>query len=249
MMPIPFGRLLVFSAASAVTACGLQAAPAGPVTFARDVAPIVFERCAVCHHPNGSAPFSLLTYATARPHATQIAAVTRTRVMPPWKSEPGYGDFIGHRPLTDGEIRVLQRWLEDGAAEGDPADLPTPPQWTDGWQLGIPDLVVALTQPYMLAAEGTDVSRVFVLPIPIERMRYVRGIEFRPGNAKVVHHANIRIDRTPASRVLDEQDPAPGYDGLLSHSAVYPDGHFLRCSRRAWRGASLRVPTSSSKCT
>jgi len=108
MMPIPFGRLLVFSAASAVTACGLQAAPAGPVTFARDVAPIVFERCAVCHHPNGSAPFSLLTYATARPHATQIAAVTRTRVMPPWKSEPGYGDFIGHRPLTDGEIRVLQ---------------------------------------------------------------------------------------------------------------------------------------------
>ena len=227
MMPIPFGRLLVFSAASAVTACGLQAAPAGPVTFARDVAPIVFERCAVCHHPNGSAPFSLLTYATARPHATQIAAVTRTRVMPPWKSEPGYGDFIGHRPLTDGEIRVLQRWLEDGAAEGDPADLPTPPQWTDGWQLGIPDLVVALTQPYVLAAEGTDVSRVFVLPIPIERMRYVRGIEFRPGNAKVVHHANIRIDRTPASRVLDEQDPAPGYDGLLSHSAVYPDGHFL----------------------
>src|SRR5438067_2764421 len=227
MMPIPFGRLLVFSAASAVTACGLQAAPAGPVTFARDVAPIVFERCAVCHHPNGSAPFSLLTYATARPHATQIAAVTRTRVMPPWKSEPGYGDFIGHRPLTDGEIRVLQRWLEDGAAEGDPADLPTPPQWTDGWQLGIPDLVVALTQPYMLAAEGTDVSRVFVLPIPIERMRYVRGVEFRPGNAKVVHHANLRIDRTPASRVLDEQDPAPGYDGLLSHSAVYPDGHFL----------------------
>src|SRR5437764_1213172 len=227
------GRLarLLFTVASVVTACGIAAAPAGPVTFARDVAPIVFERCAVCHHPNGSAPFSLLTYATARPHATQIAAVTRTRVMPPWKSEPGYGDFIGHRPLTDGEIRVLQRWLEDGAAEGDPADLPTPPQWTDGWQLGIPDLVVALTQPYMLAAEGTDVSRVFVLPIPIERMRYVRGIEFRPGNAKVVHHANIRIDRTPASRVLDEQDPAPGYDGLLSHSAVYPDGHFLGWTR------------------
>ena len=217
---------MAFSVASAVV-CGLDAAPAEPVTFARDVAPIVFERCAVCHHPNGSAPFSLLTYATARPHATQIAAVTKTRVMPPWKSEPGYGDFIGHRPLTDDEIHVLQRWLEDGAPEGDPADLPTPPQWTDGWQLGIPDLVVALPQPYVLAAEGTDVSRVFVLPIPIERMRYVRGVEFRPGNAKVVHHANIRIDRTPASRLLDEQDPAPGYDGLLSHSAVYPDGHFL----------------------
>jgi tetratricopeptide (TPR) repeat protein len=227
MMPTRFGRLLVFSVASAVTACGLEAAPAGPVTFARDVAPIVFERCAVCHHPNGSAPFSLLTYATAKLHATQIAAVTKTRVMPPWKSEPGYGEFIGHRPLTDDEIDVLQRWLEDGVPEGEPADLPPPPRWTDGWQLGIPDLVVALAQPYVLAADGTDVSRVFVLPIPIERMRYVKGVEFRPGNPRVVHHANIRIDRTPASRVLDEQDPAPGYDGLLSHSAVYPDGHFL----------------------
>jgi tetratricopeptide (TPR) repeat protein len=227
MMPTRFGRLLVFSVASAVAACGLEAAPAGPVTFARDVAPIVFERCAVCHHPNGSAPFSLLTYATAKLHATQIAAVTKTRVMPPWKSEPGYGEFIGHRPLTDDEIDVLQRWLEDGVPEGEPADLPPPPRWTDGWQLGIPDLVVALAQPYVLAADGTDVSRVFVLPIPIERMRYVKGVEFRPGNPRVVHHANIRIDRTPASRVLDEQDPAPGYDGLLSHSAVYPDGHFL----------------------
>jgi tetratricopeptide (TPR) repeat protein len=227
MMPTPFGRLLIFSVAAVVTACGLEAAPAGPVTFARDVAPIVFARCTVCHHSNGSAPFSLLTYAAARPHATQIAAMTRTRVMPPWKSEPGYGDFIGHHPLTGDEIDVLQRWLADGALEGDPADLPPPPRWTDGWQLGVPDLVVALAQPYVLAAEGTDVSRVFVLPIPIETMRYVRGVEFRPGNAKVVHHANIRIDRTPASRALDEQDPAPGYDGLLSHSAVYPDGHFL----------------------
>src|SRR5437867_1678707 len=144
IMPKPFGRLLVFSVASAVTACGLEAAPAGPVTFARDVAPIVFERCGVCHHPNGSAPFSLLTYAAARPHATQIAAVTKARVMPPWKSEPGYGDFIGHRPLIDDEIRVLQQWVEDGAPEGDPADLPAPPHWTDGWQLGTPDLVVSL---------------------------------------------------------------------------------------------------------
>ena len=227
MMPTAFGRLLVFSVASGVTTCALEAAPAGPVTFARDVAPIVFERCAVCHHPNGSAPFSLLTYETARPHATQIAVMTKTRVMPPWKSEPGYGDFIGHHPLTDDEIRVLQRWVEDGAPQGDPADLPVPPQWTDGWQLGKPDLVVTLSQPYMLQADGSDVSRVFVFPVPVNGTRYVKGLEFRPGNPQAVHHANIRIDRTPASRQLDDQDPAAGYDGLLLHSAVYPDGHFL----------------------
>ena len=224
-MTIPLTPPVVL--ALALTTCGVEPALAEPITFARDVAPIVFARCGVCHHPNGSAPFSLLTYAAARQHATQIAAVTKRRVMPPWKSEPGYGDFIGHRPLTDAEIDVLQRWLGDGALEGDARDLPPPPHWTDGWQLGVPDLVLTLPRPYMLPADGVDLSRVFVLPVPIDAMRYVRGVEFRPGNAKVVHHANIRIDRTPASRALDEQDPAPGYEGVLSHSAVYPDGHFL----------------------
>jgi tetratricopeptide (TPR) repeat protein len=220
-------RLVVFGVASVLATCALDARQARPVTFAKDVAPILFERCALCHHPNGSGPFSLLTYATAKQHATQIAAVTKTRVMPPWKSEPGYGDFVGHRPLTGGEIDLLQRWVADGVLEGDAADLPPAPRWTDGWQLGSPDLVVTLTQPYLLGADGTDVSRVFVLPVPIDAVRYVRGVEFRPGNPRVVHHANIRIDRTPASRTLDEQDPGPGYDGVLSHSAVYPDGHFL----------------------
>lgn len=218
-----------------VTARAVEAPPTGPldsardrpVTFARDVAPILFDRCGICHHVNGAAPFSLLTYSAARQRATQIAAVTKSRFMPPWKSEPGYGEFIGHRPLSDAEIGVLQQWVADGAPEGDPGDLPSPPQLTSGWQLGKPDLIVTLPQPYVLQAEGTDVSRVFVLPVPVRTMRYVKGLEFRPGNGKVVHHANIRIDRTPASRQLDDQDPRPGYEGLLSHSAVYPDGHFL----------------------
>jgi tetratricopeptide (TPR) repeat protein len=219
--------LLVFVLALAVVTSAVDAAPAGLVTFARDVAPIVFDRCGICHHPNGSAPFSLLTYPAAKQRATQIAAVTKRRLMPPWKSEPGFGEFIGHRPLSDAEIGVFQRWLADGALEGDPRDLPPPPRWTEGWQLGKPDLVVTLSQPYVLPADGTDVSRVFVFPLPVDTMRYVRGLEFRPGNQTVVHHANIRIDRTAASRQLDDQDPAPGYQGLLSHSAVYPDGHFL----------------------
>jgi tetratricopeptide (TPR) repeat protein len=234
-MPIFSRRRLVFGLASAVMICEVGAAPGGPldfardrpVTFARDVAPIIFDHCGICHRPNGSGPFGLLTYPAARQHATQIATATKSRVMPPWKSEPGYGEFIGHRPLTDAEIDVMQQWLADGTPEGDPRDLPAQPQWTEGWQLGTPDLVVALSQPYVLPADGTDISRVFVLPLAVDTIRYVRGLEFRPGNQRVVHHANIRIDRTPASHQLDDQDPAPGYEGLLSHSAVYPDGHFL----------------------
>ena len=96
----------------------------GTVTFARDVAPILFDRCGVCHHPGGTAPFSLLTYPAARQRARLIAAVTSSRVMPPWKSEPGYGEFIGHRPLGDAEIGVIQQWLADGAPEGDRARSP-----------------------------------------------------------------------------------------------------------------------------
>src|SRR5207247_8429201 len=120
-----------------------------------------------------------------------------------------------------------QRWVASGAPEGDPRDLPPVPTWSAGWQLGTPDLIVSLPEPYAVPAEGPDFSRTFVLSLPVERTRYVKGFEFRPGNAGVVHHANIRIDRTPASRRLDEEDPAPGYYGLLPPSAVYPDGHFL----------------------
>jgi tetratricopeptide (TPR) repeat protein len=205
----------------------LPCAPAfGQVTFSKDVAPIAFRKCAQCHHPGGSAPFSLLTYSSARSHATQMALLTKSRAMPPWKADPSEHKFIGLDPLTDAEIEIFQRWVAEGAREGNRRDLPDAPAAVGGWQLGTPDLVVTLPKPYMLAADGPDISRVFVLPLPVDRRQYVRGIEFRANNPRI-HHANIRIDSTAASRQLDEQDPAPGYDGIIVRSAVYPDGHFL----------------------
>jgi tetratricopeptide (TPR) repeat protein len=198
----------------------------GQVTFNKDIAPIVFSRCSQCHHPEGSAPFSLLSYQAARQHATQMALVTKDRLMPPWNAESSFGQFAGLHTLRNDEIDLIQRWAQAGAPEGKPKDLPTAPHWAAGWQLGQPDLVVTFPQAYTLPADGPDISRVFVLPLPVDRARFVRGIEFRPGNPRV-HHANIRIDATPASRKLDEQDPAPGYDGIILRSAVYPDGHFL----------------------
>jgi len=212
---------LLTAAADAVT----QAPQRSAVTFSRDVAPILFQNCGICHHPGGPAPFSLLTYPDARQHATQIAAATKSRYMPPWKSQPGLVQFVGQRHLTNEEIGTIEKWVAGGTLEGEGA--PAAPEWTEGWQLGKPDLVVSLPQPYTLPAEGVDVSRVFVLPVPLNAMRYVKGLEFRPGNSRVVHHANIRIDRTRASRRLDEADPVPGYDGLILRSATFPDGYFL----------------------
>jgi Flp pilus assembly protein TadD/mono/diheme cytochrome c family protein len=212
---------------SVVAALAASPAMGQSVVYTKHVAPLLNARCGTCHHPGGSAPFSLTTYADAKRRATQIAEVTRKRLMPPWKADPANGPFIGQHPLGAAEIAILQRWIDEGAAEGDPRDLPPLPAWSEGWQLGKPDLIITLPHAYTLPPEGTDVFRIFTLPIPVETTRFVRGLEFRPGNAKVVHHANIRVDATPASRRLDAADPAPGYDGLIARSAMYPDGHFL----------------------
>jgi Flp pilus assembly protein TadD len=216
-------------------ALSLAAAPARAQTFTytEDVAPLLADHCAMCHHPGGSAPFSLLTYADVKRHAAQIATVTANRYMPPWKADPRDGPFVGQHPLRRAEIRLLRDWVDAGAPEGQssvdsrPSSAAGRPPWTNGWQLGKPDLVITLPQPYTLPAEGTDAFHIFVLPIPVDSVRFVRGLEFRPGNPKVVHHANIRIDSTPASRRLDDADPGPGYSGLIARSAIYPDGHFL----------------------
>lgn len=203
-----------------------QVPPVPEVTFSKDVAPIVFARCVSCHRPDGPGPFSLLTYDSARQHARQMAVATASRYMPPAKAEPGYGEFVGQHRLTDREIAVVQQWVAGGAPEGDRRDLPALPALSGRWQLGTPDLVISMPA-YEMADGGVDVFRIFVVPIPTTALKYVRGFEFLPGPGSVVHHANIRVDRTLASRRLDEEDPLPGYDGLLSHSATYPDGHFL----------------------
>src|SRR4029077_2748550 len=137
------------------------------VTFDKDVAPIIFNNCAVCHHTGGSGPFSLLNYQDVRSHAKQIAVVTATRYMPPWLPEPGYGKFVGERRLTDGQIQTIQRWVAGGMQEGVAADLPPIPTFSDDWELGKPDLVVQLPQPYvLLAGANTDSWPRFVLPVP-----------------------------------------------------------------------------------
>jgi tetratricopeptide (TPR) repeat protein len=197
-----------------------------PLTFSKDVAPILYEHCASCHRPGEIGPFSLLTYEDARPEARAISRVTRDRTMPPWKPEPASGDFEGARRLTEREIDIIQRWVDGGAVQGDPATLPPSPRFTDGWRLGQPDLVVTLADPYVLGAGGPDVLRNFVIPVPTQTTKYVRGIEFRPGNSRVVHHANLRIDPTSTSRMLDEAEPGPGFNGLIG-SGNFPDGHFL----------------------
>jgi tetratricopeptide (TPR) repeat protein len=197
------------------------------ITYNKDIAPIILSHCANCHRPEQAAPFSLLTYEDVRPRAREIVRAIGTRRMPPWKPEPGHGEFVGARRLSEEQIALIQKWGDDGFLRGDSRDLPPLPRWTTGWQLGDPDLVVAMPEPYTLSAGGSDVFRTFVVPVPITSRRFVRALEFRPGNINVIHHANIKVDRTRFSRRWDENEPGPGYQGGGSREARFPDGHFM----------------------
>ena len=206
-------------------ASAIDAAAQPSVTFSRDVAPILYSRCASCHREGGDGPFSLLTYDEVRGRARTIGQVTRARYMPPWKPTPESAAIAGDRRLSEVELRTITSWIESGMARGDDRDLPPLPSDTRGWAGNVPDLIVQLPE-YTLRADGGDVFRNFVVPAKLSRLRYVTGWQFRPGTPGI-HHANIRLDTTPASRRLDDSDPSPGYEGIILHSADFPDGHFL----------------------
>lgn len=189
---------------------------AGPVTFNKHIAPLVFAHCAQCHHPGEVAPFSLLTYGDAKKRAQQIAQVTADRFMPPWKSVEGHGRFVGERRLSSEQVALIARWVKAGAPDGDPRDLPPTPQFSDNWKLGQPDIVLTLDQPYAIPADGPDIYRNFVLTLAIPPGKYIKALEFRPSNRRVVHHALFASDATKNSRQQDEADPALGFQGSLN---------------------------------
>ena len=213
-----------------------------PPTYSEQIAPILFEHCVECHRAGEAAPFPLVTYEDARKHASQIAQVTQRRYMPPWPPEPGYGDFDGTRRLTDAQLRAIVQWASNGARQGDPAKIPKLPQFTAGWKLGPPDLIVRMPAPYTLQAAKGDVFRNFVVPVNLKQPRYVRAVELHPGNPKVVHHANVIIDRTRALRLRDGVDGQPGFAGMdvVTESAAgdfEPDSHFL-----FWKPGTIAQP-------
>lgn len=187
-------------------------APASEPTFARDVAPIIFENCTGCHRPGQVGPFPLTSYEEVASHARQIARVTDRRIMPPWKPQPGWNHFAEERTLSDEEIETLARWSATGRAQGDPALTPSLPEFPEGWQLGEPDIVLTMDEAMHIPAEGEDLYMHFVFPIEMEGQEvYIKGVEVCPGNPRVVHHAVGLLDAGGDARRLDAAYPGPGY--------------------------------------
>jgi mono/diheme cytochrome c family protein len=216
--------LTVFVAALALARHARLVAADSP-TFTRDVAPILYARCVGCHRAGEVAPMSLLTYEDARPWARSIKARVVSRQMPPWQADPHVGAFANDPRLTDAQIATIAQWVDAGAPQGDPKDLPAPPAFTEGWQLGEPDQIIELPE-VQIPATGADYFPTPALTPDIKEDRWLRAVEIRPSNRQVAHHVVI-FSANPASFF------APTSSGLLdvlgvwavgTPATVYPQG-------------------------
>jgi mono/diheme cytochrome c family protein len=189
-------------------------APAPPsgtepvVTFNTDIAPIFFEHCTRCHRPGQGAPMSLLTYDTARPWARSIKQQVTQRKMPPWFADPAIGHFANDPRLDPRAIDLIVRWVDTGAVRGEGPEPPAP-TYADGWEIGTPDLVLPIAEPFSVPAEGVGDYQYFRIPTNLTEDRWVQAIEIRPGDRRVVHHALAFVkSEKPAGLAL-----RPGPDG------------------------------------
>jgi hypothetical protein len=200
--------LLVGLAASlAVVAIGhaqqqnrAAAADASAPTFSRDVAPIMFNKCASCHRPGEVAPMALLSYADARPWASAIKQRVSTRAMPPWHADPAHGKFRNDLRLSDREIDTIVRWVDGGAREGDRAALPPLPKFPEGWQIGTPDAVIEMAQEFEVPASGEIPYQYFEVPTNFTEDKWMQAGEVRAGDRAHVHHIIVYV-REPGRTV------------------------------------------------
>ena len=254
----PFGGQLLAQEAPG----GLESGP----TFSKDVAPIFYEKCISCHREGEVAPMSLITFREARPWARAIHEKVTTREMPPWHADRRYGEFRNDLSLTQPEIDTIAAWVSSGAREGDPAQVPPLPEFTEGWQIGTPDMVFEMPVEYQVPASGTVEYQYFDVPTNFTEDMWMQAGEARAGDSRHVHHIVIylrepepsnrpkvvsvkpilpegqqappRIDRTVAAAV--GRRPSGGGDAMLVNWAVGEEAPvFLP-------GTAKRIPAGST---
>ncbi len=201
------------------------------VTFSKDVAPIFFKQCAECHRPGEGAPFSALSYKDVRPWARSIKEKVVNRTMPPWHADPHYGQFKNDRTMTQKEIDTIVAWVEGGAPEGNPKELPPVPSFTEGWEIGEPEMVIPIPEEYSYkTGNKVDEYQYFDVPTNFTEDKYVIRAEARPGNRKIVHHiiAFIVPPGTPSMGKMTSEQRYKAMEAALKNSPMYRDGFLMR---------------------
>jgi len=162
-------------------------------TFAKEIAPIIYQHCASCHRPGQIAPMSLLSYEQVRPWTASIHDAVATGAMPPWHSAAPRGQFSNDRRLTDPEKELIMRWVAAGAPKGNLKDLPPLPAFTENWEIGNPDAVITMPEPFIVPATGVLAYQNFTVPTNFTEDKWVQAIEVRPGARSVVHHILVFV--------------------------------------------------------
>jgi hypothetical protein len=163
------------------------------VTYAKDVAPIIQKNCMVCHRPGEVAPMSFMNYKEVRPWARSIREKVVSREMPPWFADPQHGEFSNDCRLTQKDIDIISSWVDGGAKEGNAKDLPPNPKFTDGWQIGKPDVVLTMTEDFHIPVEGVVPYKYFAVPTNFSEDKYVQFAEIRSGDRAHVHHVIVSV--------------------------------------------------------
>ena len=182
--------LLLLAGTSVLRAATPQVLPE-PVTFDKDVAPLLYAKCTVCHHPNDIAPMSLMSYREARPWAAAMREAVIRRVMPPWHADPKVGHFMNDRRLSDADIALIEAWVKQGAKEGDAKDLPPAPVYQSGWHIK-PDVILTIPETTVAAGNQDDYEYIYV-PTNFTEDKWVQTAEVVPGDRRVVHHATVSV--------------------------------------------------------
>ena len=177
-------------AGGSVMGMAASAAPNSPVTFNKDVLPILQKNCQGCHRPGELAPMSFLTYSETRPWAKAMKQAVLTKKMPPWFAEKGH--FANDRTLSQDQINTLVAWANNGAPEGDAKDKPAPMTFQDGWNIK-PDMIVEMPKEFHVAATGTINYQNIRVKVNFPEDMWVVAAEMRPGNPKVVHHGRVIV--------------------------------------------------------
>ena len=183
------------------------------VTFNKDIAPIIYDKCIRCHRPGQTGPFSLMTYKDIAKRAKTIDAVIDSGYMPPWKPVNHEIEFTNDRRLSKDQKQKLKDWIAAGKPKGE-GDPPAPPKFSDGWTLGKPDVVVEMRKGFEVPATGKDIYRSFVFPLALKEDKWVKAIEYRPTATSAVHHAIFFSDPTGNARKMDGSDGKAGIEGM-----------------------------------
>ena len=197
------------------------------ITWAGNIASIFYNNCTKCHHPGAIAPFSLLDYNDAYQQRFNISHDVTIKKMPPWSPDPTYTRLAHERLLTPAQISLINEWVNNGAPMGDTSLAPVKPVYTNGSQLGTPDLSLRIPTFTVPANQTTDIYQCFAIPTNLLQDQYITGLEIVPGNGSVVHHVLVYEDTTGVCAQLDSAAAGPGYlnfGGVGSSKAILVGG-------------------------